>query len=154
MLVDVKLAWRMLTRRPMLSTAVVFVIGLAIAVSSALFSVLDGLLFRPLPFDRPSELVAIDFRQVDGAAPPLAYEPALQDRRIELRDAVMSGLSFSAHARRAWVYFPGDVAEEWGLEVTSVDSRFFDWHQGGSVSFGMSFAGRWRRFARKPFCSA
>jgi hypothetical protein len=66
------------------SAAVILPIGLAIAINSALFSVVDGLLFRPLPFHQPNQLVAIEYRR-DGARPPeLQYQPALAPQRAAL----------------------------------------------------------------------
>ena len=41
-------------------------VALAVAINGALFAVLDGLLFRPLPFQDPDQLVSIDYRQIGG----------------------------------------------------------------------------------------
>lgn len=71
-LTDLRLALRMIRRRPVLSAAVVLPIAFAIAINSALFSVMDGLLFRPLPLQKPGDLVAIDYRRVGGELPELA----------------------------------------------------------------------------------
>jgi putative ABC transport system permease protein len=114
----------MVTRRPAVSAAVVIPIGLAIALTSALFSVLDGVLFRPLPFDRPSEFVTIEFRSVAGRPPEVASLPVLQDRRLELRDGVETGLAAAAQAGHV-SFFDVAAAEEAGIATTGVDARFF-----------------------------
>jgi putative ABC transport system permease protein len=121
---ELRLACRMVMRRPVIAAAVVLPLGLAIALNSALFAVLDGLLFRPLPFDRPDELVALDFRSVGGTPPAVAYLPALQDRRIELRDGISAALASSAQAGRAGFFAEAAAVQE-GIRATGVDARFF-----------------------------
>lgn len=52
---ELRLALRRIVRRPTGSAAVVMALALAVAITSALFSVLDGLLFRQLPFRDPDQ---------------------------------------------------------------------------------------------------
>jgi putative ABC transport system permease protein len=99
-------------------------VGLAIALNSALFSVMDGVLFRPLPLERPAELVAIDYRLQDGVVPPVAYLPELLERRLAIRDGLRGHLAASAQAGYAWVFHRATLAEMGG-EATGVDSGFF-----------------------------
>jgi hypothetical protein len=94
---ELRFAIRTLGRRPSLTAAAVLPIALAIAITTALFSVVDGLLFRPLPFERPDELVAIDFRAVGGQLPPVAYRPDLTAQRTELSAALQSALADATH---------------------------------------------------------
>jgi putative ABC transport system permease protein len=59
---DLRMALRTLGRQPMLLLGAVLPVALAIAASTALFSLTDGLLFRELRLLRdPGSLVAIDF---------------------------------------------------------------------------------------------
>jgi putative ABC transport system permease protein len=60
---ELRLAFRSLTAQPGLTTAVVFTIGLAVAANTALFSVFDGLLFRPLPYRDAERLVHLEIDQ-------------------------------------------------------------------------------------------
>jgi predicted permease len=53
---DLRHAWRRLTSRPAAIAAAVGMLGLGIGLSVATFSVLDALLFRPIPFHDPAEL--------------------------------------------------------------------------------------------------
>jgi hypothetical protein len=76
------MTWRQRT----LSAAVVAPVALAIATTTALFSIVDGLLYRPLPFTDADRLVTIAWREVNGAPPPLAYQPAFEPQRTELFD--------------------------------------------------------------------
>lgn len=123
---ELRLALRRILRRPAGASAVVIAVALAVAVNSALFSVLDGLLFRPLPFQDPDRLVAVDYRQVDGRPPEFAYVPALADRREELRERVERSPLIAAASQAGFAaFFLGDEARDFGLEVQGVDSRFF-----------------------------
>lgn len=54
-----RFALRMMVRRPGFTLLVVFYFGLAIGANSAIFSVVDGLLGRPLPFRSAEELVLV-----------------------------------------------------------------------------------------------
>lgn len=47
---DVRLAFRTLRAQAPVTVAIVLTVGLAVASNAALFSVIDGLLFRPLPY--------------------------------------------------------------------------------------------------------
>jgi putative ABC transport system permease protein len=57
---DLRLAWRALRRQPAISLAVTLTVGLAVAANTALFSVFDGLMFRPLPFTDAARIVHVD----------------------------------------------------------------------------------------------
>jgi hypothetical protein len=52
-------AFRTITRRPAFSAAVAVVLGLGIGASTAIFSVVNPLLLRPLPFKDPDRLVML-----------------------------------------------------------------------------------------------
>jgi putative ABC transport system permease protein len=59
MLTDFRFALRTLLRRPAFTAAVVLTLALGIGTSSAVFSLLDAALLRPLPFGEPSRLVML-----------------------------------------------------------------------------------------------
>lgn len=56
---EVVVAARTLMRRPGFAIGVVCTLGLGIAATTTIFSVVDGVLFRPLPYEDPSALVAV-----------------------------------------------------------------------------------------------
>jgi putative ABC transport system permease protein len=56
---DLRYAIRLLLKRPLMSTAIVITIGLGIAATTSVFSVVDGVLLEPLEYERPDELVTV-----------------------------------------------------------------------------------------------
>src|SRR5688572_18564606 len=50
---------RRLARAPMFSAVAVVTLGVGIAANATIFSVVNGVLLKPLPFDAPDRLVAI-----------------------------------------------------------------------------------------------
>jgi hypothetical protein len=123
---ELRLVLRSLLGRPALSTSVLSAVALAIAMNSALFSVLDGLLFRPLPFQTPDRLVAISYRQVGGQPPQLAYLTNLKQQRDAIREALdHSPLVRSAAQAGFSTSFSPTVARDFDLQVAGIDSLFF-----------------------------
>lgn len=57
---DLRYALRTLTQQPLVSLLVVGMLGLGIAGNAVIFSLLDGMLLRPLPFDDSGRLVYLD----------------------------------------------------------------------------------------------
>ncbi len=54
---DLRFSWRMFLRRPGTSAAAVFTVALGIDANAAIFSVLNAVLLRPLPFREPDRVV-------------------------------------------------------------------------------------------------
>ncbi|HEY0874289.1 MAG TPA: ABC transporter permease [Vicinamibacterales bacterium] len=112
MLFDVRLALRSLGSQPGLSAVLILTIGLAVAVNTALFSIFDGLLFRPLPFPSAERIVHIDISPSVRAS--LSRE---QLRRInEALDATPL-LELRVNAR------PSALLEEGAAEVEALKLR-------------------------------
>ena len=54
-----RLAWRALVRSPAYAAGATAVLAFAIALNAATFSVVDALLFRPLPYRDPDSLYGV-----------------------------------------------------------------------------------------------
>src|SRR5262249_19952757 len=61
----VRIAWRGLVRRPGLSIAILAILAIGIGANTAIFSVVNAVLVRPLPLGDPSRLVAVWERHVE-----------------------------------------------------------------------------------------
>jgi predicted permease len=59
---DLKSAWRRLRHAPGFTAAAVFTLAVAIGANTALFSVADGVLFRPLPYADPDRIHIVQMR--------------------------------------------------------------------------------------------
>ena len=90
---EVSHAFRALRQTPGFTVAAVLTLGLAIAANSAMYSIVDGVLLRPLPFDREGRLVELEMRDANGA-PAYVSQPDLDDWRAMSKS--FDGLAFWA----------------------------------------------------------
>jgi predicted permease len=71
---DVRYAMRALRRNPGFATVVILILGIGIGANAAMFSIVDGILLKPLAFHNPSRLVAVQesvFRRGQGMPGPV-----------------------------------------------------------------------------------
>src|SRR5687767_10705766 len=66
---DIRVNFRALRRQPGLVAAFALPIASAVAMTTALFSIVGGLFLRPLALTDPEPLVAMSPRRVDGVLP-------------------------------------------------------------------------------------
>ena len=81
---DLVQAVRSLRRRPMFATLAVLTLALGIGATSAIFSVVNGVLLRPLPYERPDELMLVHTR-LDGVPGRELSQPEYWDLRERTR---------------------------------------------------------------------
>jgi putative ABC transport system permease protein len=66
---DVRYAVRVMSRTPSFAVAVIGVLALGIGASTAIFSIVNAVLLRPLPFEEPDRLVRIFLRTASDGRP-------------------------------------------------------------------------------------
>ncbi len=99
---DMKFALRRLRKSPAFAAAVILTLAIGIGANTAVFSVVNSVLIRPLPYPQPEQLVSLHLNAL-GA-------PGLADFRDELRLSASMYLTFSAHNRTfqsVGVWIPG-----------------------------------------------
>ena len=102
LLLELRLAVRALARRPVYAVLVTGTLALGIGANAAIFSFVNAILFRPLPFPNPDQLVTLQERHIEqgnvaGVAPPTFVDwkdqsRAFSDLAVFVSDAfVLSG---------------------------------------------------------------
>ena len=134
LLLDLRLGLRQIARRPGFTAAIVLSLGLGIGANSAVFSLVDATLLRPLPVPEPDRLVAIYTTRPGPAAPGGFSVPDFEDYREALRGEAFTelmgygGVPFSlAGERAAELVWAERVTEGYftGLGVEAAAGRLF-----------------------------
>ena len=123
---ELKLAIRAIRRYPVVFGSVALAIGLSVAVCTSLFSVLDGILFRPIPLPDSDRLAVIDYPPVHGRIAPRSMLPDFAAERELFRSRITNSALVTAYADAPFqVFFDSYERDQHGLRVQAVDSRFF-----------------------------
>jgi len=92
LLIDLRLGLRQIARRPGFAAAIVVSLGLGIGANSAVFSLVDATLLRPLPVPEPDRLVSIYTTRPGSAAPGGFSVRDFEDYREALRGEAFTEL--------------------------------------------------------------
>jgi putative ABC transport system permease protein len=120
---DLKYAFRMLKKRPAFTILAVITLALGIGANTAIFSVVNALLLKPLPFPKPDQLIAIgalDKHQKDANELNALSYPDFFDLRDQNRT-----LSSSAVYRTRQYALTGEAAAS-SVTGAKVSAEFFD----------------------------
>src|SRR5579863_9495207 len=119
---DVRYPLRQFRKSPGFAVTVVAVLALGIGANIAVFTILNGVLLRPLPFAHPDRVFAIELQ---GPIPNYSMNYA---NMLQLRDAVGAGLKIGAvlygqRAGAASVVGPGGRLQ---VDQATVTAGMFD----------------------------
>lgn len=117
MLQDVRYAVRSLARQPMFTAVAIVTLALGIGSSTAIFSVADGVLFRPLPYHESEDLV-----QVGGTWPDGSLSAVSGPMFIELR--AMTSFAAIGASVTASLDLAGDGVPE-RFRAAAISAGFF-----------------------------
>jgi predicted permease len=126
---DVRLAWRALARRPLFAAITVLTLALGIGANAAMFSAVQAVLLRPLPYPEPERLVRLFTASRDQARPQGSTSPPdFVDWRHDSRSfrglAAVSTGSYALTGQGAAEHVPGsDVTGDF-FPVMGVPAQF------------------------------
>ena len=159
LLQDVRFGFRMLRKNPGFTTVAVLTLALGIGANTAIFTLIDSVMLRPLPVAQPQQLIQIT-RIVDGQNQPLSY-PQFSQLAAQMHSI---GGAFARQSTNAVLTMDG-AEEQVAGEIASGDyfpvlglnpaagrllSPQDDAAPGGSPVAVISFNYWRRRFAENP----
>src|SRR5262249_7733292 len=117
MFTDLKYALRTLVKSPGFAIIAILTLALGIGANSAIFSVVDAVLLRPMPFQKPDEIVMLWGRNAREKA---EHQSDSYPNYVDFRDRSQTLDSLAAYTRAAAVLQGANDAELLeGLAVTS-----------------------------------
>ena len=130
---DLRYGARMLGRAPGFTTAAVITLALGIGGNTAIFTIVDAVLLRPLPYADPDRLVTIGDRDTDGMASNVGFLTAMDWReRSRTLDQIV--------LMRSWQpTLVGGVNEAERLPAVRVSWNYFEM-MGVQPALGRSFS--------------
>lgn len=131
---DVRFGSRFLLKHPAFTAVVVLTLALGIGAGTAIFSVVNRVLLRPLPYEAPERLVLVrhDIGRTDFVGAPLPPADV-----IDLREQVGVFESIAATDRTFEMNLTGDGPPE-VVRVAGVSTNFFD-VLGAEAALGRTF---------------
>jgi putative ABC transport system permease protein len=128
---DVRYGLRRLARSPGFTAVAVLTLALGIGANTAIFSAVNGVLLRALPFPNPDRLVSLSLIFDDGTAGPASYPDF-----VDWRQQAQSFDDLAAYVSRSEDFVTRDMPER--LSGASVSQGFFSL-LGASACVGRTF---------------
>ena len=116
---DLRYGLRMLRKSPSFTTVAVLTLALGIGANSALFSIVDGVLLRPLPYPHPEQLVTLHESKPNFPTGSISYP--------NFRDWQKNNHTFAAMAiARGYEFGLTGRGEAERVRAEFISSNFFD----------------------------
>jgi putative ABC transport system permease protein len=123
MLTDLKYAFRMLIKAPVFAAIAIVTLALGIGANSAIFSVIDTVMLRPLPFKNPDQIVDIWGRYPDDNGKVRGNVRSFPDY-ADLRDQSQNFAAMAAYSRTGGTLSLTEDAK--ALEGLAITPEVFD----------------------------
>ncbi|HEX3703027.1 MAG TPA: ABC transporter permease [Vicinamibacterales bacterium] len=157
---DLRYALRMMRTSPLFSAAVVMTVALAIAANTAIFSVVNAVLLRPLPFGAPDRLMWVaernDALHIPTFGASLLNYLSWKEQTQNVALAALGSVTFSLSGSGDPEQFAGSritpsLMPVLGLQPLSGRTFRDDEERPGAPAVAMISEGLWkRRFGRDP----
>ncbi len=118
---DLRYGWRMLRKSPGFTVVVILMLALGIGANTAVFTILSATLLRPLPFEKPDELVQIWQTRTSGS---FQLMEASYPNYLDMRDHSQVFSRLGGYSNTTATLSGKDGAEQVPLTVAS--SGFFE----------------------------
>jgi predicted permease len=130
---DLRYGWRMLLKAPGLTAIVVTMLALGVGANSAVFSIFSATLLRPLPYDKPEELLHLNGVRNQGS---FQQQPFSYPNFVDIRDRNQVFSQIGAYSGTAASLSGKDGAEQ---VITPVASAGFFETLGVKPALGRTF---------------
>jgi putative ABC transport system permease protein len=157
-LADCRYALRQLGKNPGFTAVAVLTLALGIGATTAIFSVVYGVLLRPLPYPDPNRIMAV-FEVTSKGRPSRLADPNFDDFRDQSRsfqaiakyaDNVVSVSGASQPTRTTVASVSPDFLEVFGIQpILGRDFNVSDTKKGASPTVLVSY-GYWRQYLGSP----
>src|SRR5215212_2137781 len=117
---DIRYAARKLMRTPGFTVVAVTTLALAIGATTAIFSIVDGVLLKPLPYRAPEELVRVSSSNTSDRGVPLSIVDFIDYRTQSKSFVAMAAMDNSS------VNLTGEGVQPQRLTAARVGAPFFD----------------------------
>src|ERR687895_2170252 len=117
---DIRYAARKLLRAPGFTFIAVSTLALAVGATTAIFSIINGALLKPLPFEKPEQVVFVSSANREHQTNPMSVLDF-----VDYRDQSKSFVGMAAYDR-ASMNVTAAGADPVYLDVATVGVRFFD----------------------------
>src|SRR6476469_5418046 len=97
MLTDIRYGLRQLIQHPGFTIVAILTLALGIGANTAIFSVVNAVLLKPLPFPAPNELVAVGGIDLNETASPPKLQSMCYPDFFDFRDQNKSFTSMAAY---------------------------------------------------------
>src|SRR5437016_14472626 len=94
MLIDLRYAIRMLRKNPGFTAVAVLTLALGIGANTASFSLIDAVMLRMLPVEKPDELLQVQYDDPDWSGEGASFTSPIWEQRRDRQDVFSGAFSW------------------------------------------------------------